>query len=93
MHRKISSSMKNHYMEGIGCRGRFSLLRRIIISKELGAEEVFLFYEESLLEKNWVQRKVLFYEKKESLLGRNLVKRKNFLSYGYEESLYGRNWV
>jgi hypothetical protein len=52
-------------MKGIGCRGRFSLLRRIIISKELGAGEVFLSYEESLLERNWVQRKnFLLYEKK-----------------------------
>jgi hypothetical protein len=91
VHRKISFSMKIHYMEGIGCRGRFSLLRRIIISKELGAEEVFLFYEESLLERNWVQRKDFLLNEKKSLLGRNLVKRKNFLLY--EESLYGRNWV
>jgi hypothetical protein len=49
--------MNNHYWEGIGCRGR------IIIGQELGANEGFLFYEESLKGRIWVQRKgFLFYE-------------------------------
>ncbi len=42
-----------------------------IVKKEMGAKEGFLFYEESLLGRNWVQRKD-FLLSKESLLGEGI---------------------
>jgi hypothetical protein len=38
----VSSSMKNHYREGIGCNGRISsFVKNHYIGKELGAKEGF----------------------------------------------------
>ncbi len=50
--------MKNHYREGIGCKGRVSSSMKNRYWEELGAEEEFLFYKESLLGRNWEQMKV-----------------------------------
>jgi hypothetical protein len=56
-------TQKRHAIEKnwVGCRGRFFLPRRIIKGKELGADEDYLFCEESLLRRNWVKKKNFFF--------------------------------